>query len=208
MNRPLFFDSIRPMFGSLSAKQVGGIETLLDAWEEYGTLDLRHLAYIFATVHHETGKMMVPVRECFAKSDVSARHCVRRRRYGKSVGPFSHVYYGRGRVQNTWHANYRKLTERFGIDFEQFPDKLLANRPDARVTIIGHMEGIWTTKRLSDYIKGDKCDYRNARRIVNGRDKARKIAKYARKYEKALLLAEDKPMEPIPIRPPVEIKCA
>ena len=208
MNRALFFDSIRPMFGPLSAEQVGGIETLLGAWEKYGTKDLRHLAYIFATVHHETGKMMVPVRECFAKTDKAARHCVRRRRYGKPEPPWGHVYYGRGRVQNTWLENYKKLRERFSVDYVHYPDLLLDNAYDAPVTIIGHLEGIWTTKRLSDYIKGDKCDYRNARRIVNGRDKARKIAKYARKYEQALLLSEDRPMEPIPIRPPVEIKCA
>jgi hypothetical protein len=51
---------------------------------------------------------------------------------------------------------------------------------------LGMHEGWFTTKKLSDYIHGDKCDYLNARKIINGTDKAALIAGYARKFERIL----------------------
>ncbi len=48
-----------------------------------------------------------------------------------------------------------------------------------------------TGKRLSDYIKPGSVDYLNARRIVNGTDRAEQIAGYAREYERALRVGMD-----------------
>jgi hypothetical protein len=42
--------------------------------------------------------------------------------------------------------------------------------------------GIYTGKKLSDYINADKCDFLNARRIVNGTDKAELIMGYAQRF--------------------------
>lgn len=47
-------------------------------------------------------------------------------------------------------------------------------------------EGWFTGRKLSDYISGNKKDYVNARRIINGMDKAQKIANEAVIFERAL----------------------
>jgi hypothetical protein len=47
-------------------------------------------------------------------------------------------------------------------------------------------DGDFTGMKLSDYITPESVDYVNARRIVNGTDRAEQIAGYAEKYEEAL----------------------
>src|SRR5690606_25929773 len=130
------------------------------------------------------------------------RKVVAKRAYGKPAGPYAHAYYGRGRTQNTWLENYQKLEKRFGYPFVKEPDRLLDSRIDAAVTIHGHVEGIWTGKKLSDYFNATSVgDWTNARRIVNGTDKATLIAGYAKAFYTALLAA-DRPGVPVP--PPVQ----
>jgi hypothetical protein len=58
------------------------------------------------------------------------------------------------------------------------------------------LEGWFTGKRLADYIQGSRCDYLDARRIVNGMDRAAPIAGYARAFEAILRAAQKKTPEP------------
>jgi hypothetical protein len=46
--------------------------------------------------------------------------------------------------------------------------------------------GLFTGKKLGDYIGPGRCDYRNARRIINGVDQAARIAQYATTIEDIL----------------------
>jgi hypothetical protein len=46
--------------------------------------------------------------------------------------------------------------------------------------------GTFTGKTLDDYIAGSARDFRNARRIINGTDKAAAIAAYADTFLAAL----------------------
>ena len=48
------------------------------------------------------------------------------------------------------------------------------------------MNGVYTGKKLTDYIQAEKCDFINARRVVNGTDKAELIMSYAAKFLEAL----------------------
>jgi hypothetical protein len=50
----------------------------------------------------------------------------------------------------------------------------------------GMLGGWFTGKRLSDYITKSKTDFVNARRIINGTDRAEQIAGYAEEFLKAL----------------------
>ena len=196
VNRAAFFAAVRADFGRLKQSQVDGFNALLDAWEKrYPNADPRHIAYSLATVWHEVGGLMQPVREGFASSDISARAAVARlhaagkisRNYALPVNGVS--YYGRGRVQNTHLANYEKLERRFGRPFVKNPDLLLDSAIDAEVTVVGHVEGIWTGKKLADYFSATKDDPINARRIINGLDKASLIAGYHKSFLKALKAA-------------------
>jgi putative chitinase len=66
------------------------------------------------------------------------------------------------------------------------------------------MAGWFTGKKLSDFRGGGEYDATNARRIINGRDEAGRIAGNCRKFLQAILRAEAEapPAAPVPIRPP------
>jgi putative chitinase len=128
---------------------------------------IQHAAYIMATVKHETANTFRPIEE-----------------YGKGKGhKYAPTYYGRGYVQLTWDYNYKKFSQLLGIDL--FNNPSLATDPDIayKIMIIGMNKGLFTGKKLLDYINLNKVDYYNARRIINGMDKASLISSYARQYE-------------------------
>jgi len=72
------------------------------------------------------------------------------------------------------------------VDFLSNPDLLLTQEWSTPVTIYSMKTGLYTGKKLSDYIHQSKKDYVNARRIINGMDKAKLIAGYADIFERAL----------------------
>ena len=212
MNRQKFFEAVRakPFGGTLNPSQVNGMNDLLDVWDRSGFTDLMWLAYILGGVFHEVGRRMVPVREGFAVTDAGARAAVAKlykagrisRNYA-APNAAGVSFYGRGRIQNTFEANYKKLEKRFGHPFTTKPDLLLDSKIDAEVTIYGHAEGIWTGKKLGDYFNANKADWKQARRIVNGLDKADLIAGYAKAFHAALLRADDGTIQAV--RPPPDI---
>lgn len=189
-DRKTFFTYVRraPFGNRLTQQQVDGISTILDYYESMPSPPpLEGLAYTFSTIAWETGMRMVPVRETFAKSDEQAYnrlnnawkngrigHVTVSNRYWRKINGIS--YFGRGRVQNTHKENYEKLRDRFGHDFVNKPNLLLDNDIDAEVTVVGHVEGIWTGHDLARYFGEGKEDPVGARRIINGQDKARHIA--------------------------------
>lgn len=197
IDRPTFYTYIRraPFGGRLTKQQVTGVEQLLDAWNRYGTDNLDELAYVLAGTHHETGGRMVPVREGFADTDQGARNAVAtlfrqgriKRNYALPINGIS--YYGRGRIQNTHPENYQRLEQRFKMPFVTDPDILIRDgEVDAMVTVIGHIEGIWTrgAHKLRDYFGPAYANPVGARRIVNGTDKAQLISTYYTAFLDAL----------------------
>ena len=47
-------------------------------------------------------------------------------------------------------------------------------------------QGAFTGKTLAEFISPQLCDYKNARRIINGVDRAALIADYATSFEEIL----------------------
>ena len=169
------------------------MEYVLDLWEKHFPHKLTsHLAYTYATVFHETGRKMIPVEEIGKGKGY---------KYGVAVGPHRQVYYGRGHVQLTWEANYIKATNKikpYGLnaDLHRHPDKMLEDEISAIVLFDGMGDGWFTGRKLSDYFTSNKEDPVEARRIVNGTDRAQLIAGYYWKFKDAL--------EPIPSMPEPE----
>lgn len=187
IDRGLFFAGVRsgPFPGRLSDEQVRGMNELLDVWERVGYKNAWYPAVNLANVYRETGGMMVPVREGFAHDDAGARRSVTHagRAYAKVVN--GHVYYGRGRVQNTWDYNYKALSKRFGYDFYNDPDAILTDsKRDAEITVMGHLEGLWTAGKhpLSQYLDQTPPDLIGSRHGVNGTDHAAEIAAVAKQF--------------------------
>jgi hypothetical protein len=201
MDRAAFYAAVRAsrLFGSSFVhRQVDGIEYILDAAEHRGT-PLQFLAYILATAWHETARTMQPIEE------YGRGHG---RQYGRPVGPYGKIYFGRGFVQLTWLSNYEKAAAELGVDLVKFPEKALELGNATLILFAGMEQGWFTGKKLADYIGPNGADYVNARRIVNGTDQAEKIAGYARGFEAALRTANcagnDKPAaEPVHAPEPV-----
>ena len=136
-------------------------------------LSLPQCAYVLATAWHETAYTMKPIKERGGQ------------RYLRSKPYWP--YYGRGYVQLTWKRNYAKAARIFRQPFVKNPDLVMKPEFAAPILVRGMKEGWFTGKKLSDYINDSRKDYTNARRIVNGLDRARKIAGHARRFEKLLL---------------------
>ncbi|HYJ78204.1 MAG TPA: glycoside hydrolase family 19 protein, partial [Longimicrobiaceae bacterium] len=99
---------------------------------------------------------------------------------------FTNVYYGRGYVQLTWKDNYAAMGQALGNRLVYEPGLALDADVAYRIMSLGMRKGSFTGKKLADYIGGDKADYVNARRIINGVDQAQRIAGYAKQLEAIL----------------------
>jgi putative chitinase len=172
---PSFFAVVRDHFKSLTGDQVVGIETLLKAMKDW---PVPWVAYALATADIETAHTFQPVREAYWLSEDWRK---------KNLRYYPH--YGRGYVQLTWPANYAKADAELNLggalvaDLDKAMDPYIA----ADVMVRGMEEGWFTGKKLADYLPSD---YVNARRIINGTDKARQIAAVAVMFEKALNAGE------------------
>jgi len=187
MNKQQFFNTIRPLFNSLNQSQVEGIDFILDYWSKQTEVtDLRQFSYILGTIHHETGATMMPIEEWGkGKGKLYGTNVkMNKRPYYDRLA----VFYGRGYTQNTWYENYEKLTKEntHDWDFLDKPELLLQPEPSIWATFYSMRTGLYTGRKLSDYFNEHTCDWFNARKIVNGIDRAKLIADYSQVYYKAL----------------------
>lgn len=215
LDRTTFFAKARnaPFGGRLTQQQVDGCTAVLDAWERDGTADDRHLAYVLASVFHETGARMVPVRETLATSDAQA---IRRLDAAYAAGRLSSVrsrywidgWFGRGPIQVTHKRNYQKMGDRLGVDLIQNPGLLLEPVIGARSAVVGMVEGLFSAgQRLDRYFNADVDDPIGARRIVNGTDKASLIAGYHASFLACIKLARTAATAALP-PPPAVVEAA
>jgi predicted chitinase len=142
--------------------------------------DIRWLAYMLATVFHETGKGMWPNTEQGSDDYLQ----------GKEYWP----YIGRGLVHLTWESNYRNASSALGLvgsrDLVDHPEYALDSLIAARVMFRGMAEGWFTGAKLGQYFNEEEDDPLNARRIINGNDCDDLIAGYHNTFLEALQEAE------------------
>lgn len=196
-----FFDAVRSSLygGALNQAQVDGLEAIGQAWEQYGDGDQRKLAYILATAHHETGAFKY-VREIWGPTAAQKKY-EGRKDLGNTVAGDGKTFMGRGFVQLTGRRNYADWSKRTGLDLLKEPDLVTRPAVAARILVQGSMLGTFTGKKLGDYIGGSKADYVQARRVINGTDRAVLIAGYAEKFLTAL--AEAPAVAPVPKPRPI-----
>ena len=182
-----FYAAIRSnkLFKTLSNEQVQSIDTIINAWDNSGYIDLRWLAYMFGTIYHETARTMLPIEE-YGKGGG--------RKYGNKIKmngqPYTKpdkIYYGRGFVQLTWYENYDLMGMLLGEDLLNFPEKALQTDIATKILFEGMTKGNssfgdFTGKCLEQYFNDTTEDWINARKIINGKDKAKTIANYSQKF--------------------------
>jgi hypothetical protein len=139
-------------------------------------------AYVLATVEHETARTYQPVEEWASGEAYEWREDL-----GNTQPGDGRRFKGRGASQITGRRNYRVFGELLGIDLEGNPELALKEDVSDRILILGMTRGLFTGVKLSDYINSQKCDYYNARRIINGTDRAEHIAELAAQWEKELM---------------------
>jgi predicted chitinase len=191
-----FFDGYRKNFGSISQSQVDGLNALLKSFAIDPLLtDVRHAAYMLATVWRETDQTYKPITEYGGVSYFNKYNG----RNGNTAPGDGFKYRGRGYVQLTFKNNYArasgelsKLTDRYpdGVDLVGNPGHALDPQIAGDIMLIGMREGWFTSKKLLDYINANRTDYVNARKIINGLDHAVDIADAAEKYEAILRAAQ------------------
>ena len=237
LNREAFFAYARrsPFGGRLTQSQVSGMNALLDYWEGDNDGDIRKCAYVLATAFHETATTMQPIIENLtyssaerikavwpsrfnslaeAKTYVKRPEALANKIYGgrsdlgNTKAGDGYLFRGRGFVQITGRRNYTAFGKRLGIDLAGKPDLALTLEYATRIIFDGMEDGVFTGKKLSQYFSDQTEDPVNARRIVNGTDKAGLIEDYYYAFLGALKAAVAKnpptdvtPEEAAPDRP-------
>lgn len=124
---------------------------------------------------------------------------------GNTLDGDGYKFRGRGLSQITGRRLYQWASGVEHVDFVANPDLFTADiRYSAAASVVGMTEGIFTGRKLSDYISGEKCDFVNARRTVNALDRAADIAAFAVKFNDALAFAQVNAAPSPPARPPVQ----
>jgi len=197
-NAKAFFDRLREgLLGpALDPGEVAGCESILAACEGLG---VAQTAYCLATSYHETAHTMMPIKEMGGatyftrmydpagqRPDVAAR-------LGNTMPGDGARFAGRGYVQLTGRANYLKAGQKIGMgqDLIETPDLAMRQDIAARIMRAGMAEGWFTGKSLDSFLPANgkpatMAQFINARRIINGTDRAELIAGYAVQFDVAL----------------------
>lgn len=180
MDLAAFFNRVRLKVGKLTPEQVAGFEAVLEAAKG---APLAHAAYMLATAYHETAGTMRPVREAFWLTEEWRKKNLR-----------YYPYYGRGYVQLTWEGNYRRADEELDLGGTLLAKLDRAMEPGiaARIMRRGMDEGWFAkgatlAKYLPTKVPALTAQFKQARRIINGMDKADKIAGEAETFQTALM---------------------
>src|SRR5438270_1456514 len=202
-NHATFFNEYKKAFNTkLTQGQIDGLESIINSIEQDPDItDVRWADYMLATVKHECADRWQPIEE-YGKG--------KGRKYGSPVTvkgsdgkAYSNVYYGRGYVQLTWDYNYKSLSTAIGLNDSLYINPALALDPsDAyKVMSYGMRNGTFTGKKLANYINGSTCDYKNARRIINGLDQWQLIQGYAQKLQSVLQASLEQEAPPAASQP-------
>lgn len=172
-----FFSATRQVTGSLTQAQVNILNLMLVAAGAAGW-PVGWLAYGLATALHE------------ARFLPQAEWGLGKGRPYAAAGKYGQPQYGRGLVQLTWDFNYEWADKALKLNGQLLRNFDLALDPNiaTRILVKGMEDGAFTGRRLGQYIvsRGTPEAFVNARRIINGTDKAQLIAGYAERFQAAL----------------------
>lgn len=187
-NLDKFFYCYNLKFKNLTSKKKEALKFLLDRLSKSKRINTipKH-AYVLATIKWETADTFEPITEYGSEAYLKS----------KKYWP----YIGRGYVQLTWKHNYECFGKALNIDLVNNPH--LANDKEIAWKIlemgmtddyetqtnIKIVDPNFTSKVLEDYFNKDKCDYLNARNIINPKDykSYKPIAEMAKKFYDCLV---------------------
>lgn len=156
---------------NISRKQ--SIDLIVQTCLDNQVTDTRQIAYVLATAEHESDDFRAPEEKWGRKQGLEIRYAG------------GEEYYGRGNVHLTHESNYTKLGERLGMGRQLVGTPERAAEPEiaAKVLVVGMRDGAFSGAGLGRYINEHATDYVRARAIVNGSDRAERVADLARAWE-------------------------
>lgn len=206
INRDYFYSEYREVFGNIKQPTVDELNFLLGKFDTSSVFDTAEkIAYALATIKRETANTFAPVNEGYW---ITNNRVGKLYNYYKINNPgalrtifpnglYGPNYLGRGYVQVTHNFNALKLEKRTGKPYLKNPDLLLERKNAFESMEIGMSEGIFTGKKLSNYFAEGKCDFYNARKIINGLDAASEIARDAELFLRCIQFSIDVQAEAI-----------
>ena len=213
IDRTLFLATIQKLglfAGWANPSQADGMGLIIDKWETTEYTDLRWLAYMLATAYHETARTMQPVIETRQPGEMlnpTVVTAISRLDHSWAKGSLPWVstpywrkdkdgksWLGRGLVQLTHKANYEKMALLVGVDLVDNPARAMDADVAVDIMFEGMLKGVsgkgdFTGVGLEKYFSDTNEDWVNARRIINGKDKAEAVAGYGKTFLKGLELA-------------------
>ena len=188
MNRKAFYDTLRAqrLYGpTMDQSEVRGTEAVLDAIDGW---PMAWQAYALATAFWETARTMLPVEEAYWIGNADAWRKKNLRYY---------PWHGRGYVQLTWRENYERADRELGLGGSLIANADRAMEPAIAAKILrrGMQEGWFAGDRqgrhtCARHLPKDgvatQLQFESARRIINGTDKRREIARIALSFQRAL----------------------
>jgi hypothetical protein len=178
MHPIVFLDAIKADEYDFSTRE-STIRAIVEESKKQGFSLNTQIAYILATVKRETGDTFKPVREGDWIGHTSTDD------YRKTHYRY-YPYYGRGYVQITWDYNYQAYSDKLGLDLVADPDKALDPKNALFILIDGFKNGVFTGKKLTDYVNSASTDFYHARRCINGLDHAEQIKGFAVEFLSSL----------------------
>ncbi|OGT82917.1 MAG: carboxypeptidase [Gammaproteobacteria bacterium RIFCSPLOWO2_02_FULL_61_13] len=179
---PKTIEQLKELTGGMDASRAddfstreGTISAIRRQCDAQGLGRMEQIAYVLATVEWETAKTFRPVREAFWKNEEWRRDNFR-----------YYPYYGRGYVQLTWKNNYEKYGQLLNLDLVAKPDLAMDPPTAAFILVHGFKTGTFTGRKLTDYVNDVRTDFVNARRCINGIDRAHEISGLADRFLKSL----------------------
>lgn len=177
-NEKAFYDTIRiTLFGGrLSPVQFLRVSVLMERLTKTETVTAEQGAYILGTAHHETDRFAT-------MEEYASGHAYEGRSDLGNVRPGDgRRFKGRGYVQLTGRRNYEWGSKATGVDLITDPDKAIDPVIAAILAVDGMMMGVFTGVGLGRFIHDDKADFINARKTVNGLDRAETVADLSERY--------------------------
>lgn len=167
------------------------IGRILEVSQEQG-LSQEQTAYVIATATHENNLGFFP------EELSSGRQYEGRSDLGNTQPGDGERFKGRGYVQITGRRNYTDWSQRLGVDLVNNPELAADKEIAARILVEGMKDGTFTGRALDRYVNDSQTDFTNARRVVNGTDKASLFAGTAENYNNALASVPSTPVAEAP----------
>jgi predicted chitinase len=188
INKDIFFNEYKKNFNGILSKSIEGLSKLIELCNDKKPFDnVCQLAYFFATIKHETALTFKPIRELGSVNYFIKNYFINplQRRWLANESKSDAVKYcGRGYAMITGKGNYKRFANYLNIDILNSPELALMPSVAFEILVYGFKHGAFAQKNnIEYYINENKCNYLDARKIINGTDKKNLVAEYAKRFE-------------------------